>query len=257
MKRSAITLVLLALAIGANAAGIAWAKAYDSAKASATSSGKLIMIDFYTDWCGWCKKLDADTYPAAAVVAQSTKFVPVKLNAEKDPEGIRLAKKFKVDGYPTILFIDSNENLAYKIVGYEPANDFAASMAKAATIRQDKAKFQKALSANPNDFDAMVGLAGVYAATGSIDKAAALTDRAANVVGDTMRSRMLDAYNVVGDGYQNDNQIPKAIPYFQKAIDPNHPKQAAYARISLATCYFASQQPKQAVPYLESLLKMG
>jgi len=257
MKRGFIALVLLGLAVaGANAAGIAWAKAYDSAKTSSRSTGKLMMIDMYTDWCGWCKKLDSDTYPAPAVVSQSTKFVPVKLNAEKDAEGIRLAKKFQVNGYPTILFIDSNENLVYKIVGYEPAEAFAQSMAKAASIPKDKAKYSKELKSNPNDADALLGLAGVYASTGEVEKAGAMVDRAAKISGSS-ESKLLDAYNAVGDGYQNGNQIPTAVTYFKRAIKSNFPKQAAYARISLAACYFQMQQPSEAVPYLQALLAMG
>ncbi|MFI5385587.1 MAG: thioredoxin family protein [Fimbriimonadales bacterium] len=132
MKRSIITVIVLAVAVAAYAAGISWAKAYSTAKSQAKSSHKLIMIDFYTDWCGWCKKLDSDTYPSPQVVKESKNFVSVKLDAEKDADGVRLAKKFGINGYPTILFIDANENLAYKIVGYEPAKKFAADMATAA-----------------------------------------------------------------------------------------------------------------------------
>lgn len=257
MKRSIISVLFVAAALGASAAGINWHKAYDTAKNEAKSSGKLMMIDFYTDWCGWCKKLDADTYPAQEVVKQSVKFVPIKLDAEKDAEGVRLAKKFGIDGYPTILFIDGNENLVYKVVGYEPAKQFAVSMGKAATIRSDKAKYESQVKANPGSFTALVGLAGVYSTTGNLTKAAELTDRAAKVAkpGDT--GKLLDAYNAAGDGFQNANDIAKALGYFEKAINPRFPKQAAYARVSIAACYLQEQKPKNAVPYLQALLKMG
>lgn len=135
MKRSIVTALVLGAAIAAYAAGISWAKGYGAAKSQARSTHKLIMIDFYTGWCGWCKKLDSDTYPAAEVVKQSKKFISIKLDAEKDADGIRLAKKFSVDGFPTILFIDANEKLAYKIVGYEPPKDFAAEMVKASKAK--------------------------------------------------------------------------------------------------------------------------
>src|ERR1019366_1427695 len=96
MKRFLLPLLLLTTAaVGAQASEIGWKKGYDTAAAEAKSSGKLIMIDMYTDWCVWCKRLDSDTYPAAEVVKQSEKFVPIKLNAEKDADGIRLAKKVK------------------------------------------------------------------------------------------------------------------------------------------------------------------
>jgi thiol-disulfide isomerase/thioredoxin len=259
MKRIGLPLLLPALLVMSAYAGsssIGWKKAYAVATAEAKSSGKLIMIDFYTDWCGWCKKLDADTYPAPEVVKESESFVPIKLNAEKDADGIRLAKKFGINGYPTILFLDANENLAYKVVGYESAADFAKSMTKAATIRQDTAKFKAALKSNPNDFDALIGLAGVEASMGNPDVAAGYVDRASKSGASAKTGKLLDAYNAVGDGYQNSNQLDKAISYFTKAIAPSFDSQAAYARISIAVCYASSGKLPQAKPYLEALVKM-
>ena len=258
MTKHLLAFLLLASGIaGAHASEIGWKKGYDSATAEAKSSGKLIMIDFYTDWCGWCKKLDADTYPAPEVVKQSESFIPIKLNAEKDADGIRLAKKFKVDGYPTVLFIDSDENLAYRIVGYAPAKEFAASMSKAATIRADKAKFAAALKANPHNFEALVGMSGIDAATGEFVAAGELVLRAAAASTPAQKGALLSAYNAVGDGFQNGGQLDKAIPFFLKAIDPGFPEQTAYARISVAECYAQAGKPKAAIPYLKDLLKAG
>jgi len=214
------------------------------------------MIDFYTDWCGWCKKLDADTYPAPTVVKQSEKFVPIKLNAEKDPDGIRLAKKFGVNGYPTVLFIDGNENLVYKVVGYSPPKEFADSMSKASTIRQDRSKFKAELKANPKNFDGLVGMASIDASTGDTSAAARFVDSAPTGVTGAKRGKLLAAYNAVGDGFQNSNQYDKAITYFSKAIDPKFTSQTAYARISIAVCYLSSGKKEEAKPYLEALLKM-
>ena len=259
MKRIVLPLLLSAAFVtGAHAgsSSIGWKKAYPGAIAEAKSSGKLIMIDFYTDWCGWCKKLDSDTYPAPAVVKESEKFVPIKLDAEKDADGVRLAKKFGINGYPTILFIDGNENLAYKVVGYEPPADFAKSLTKAATIREDKAKYKAAIAAKPNDFNALVGLAGIEASMGDVDVAAGRVDQAAKSVTPANRGKLLDAYNAIGDGYQNGGKLDKAIPYFTKAIAPGFDSQSAYARISIAACYMQSNKLSEAKPYLEALVKM-
>lgn len=257
MKKLFLPLLLMAAAIGAQASEIGWKKAYDAATAESKSSGKLIMIDFYTDWCGWCKKLDADTYPAPEVVKASEAFVPIKLNAEKDADGIRLAKKFGINGYPTVLFIDSDENLVYKVVGYAPAKPFAESMAKAASIREDRAKYDAALKANPNDFAALAGMAGVEAATGNVTQAASLVAKAAPLATADTKGQLLTAYNAVGDGFQNANKLPEAIAQFQKAIEPGYPNQAEYARISIAVCYAQIGTPKLAIPYLKDLLHAG
>jgi thiol-disulfide isomerase/thioredoxin len=45
---------------------------------------KLIIVDFYTDWCGWCKRLDNETYKDPEVVALMNKyFYPIKFDAEQ------------------------------------------------------------------------------------------------------------------------------------------------------------------------------
>ena len=44
---------------------------------------KPMFIDVYTDWCGWCKKMDASTFQDASIARYlNSNFYPVKLNAE-------------------------------------------------------------------------------------------------------------------------------------------------------------------------------
>src|SRR5579862_545686 len=106
-------------------AAVDWQTSYDTALAKAKKDNKLVMIDLYTDWCGWCKKLDKDTYSDKDVEAKLTKdFVAVKLNPEKSAENAKLSQRFGTTGYPHIVFINSAGNKVSEIGGYLPPKDF-------------------------------------------------------------------------------------------------------------------------------------
>lgn len=110
---------------------ISWIKEdYASALAEANEDGKLLMIDVYTEWCGPCKMLDSDTFPKKEVVDKSANFVMLKLDAEKG-QGPDVAKKFGVDAYPTILFVDGKGNLVHTTLGFVEAPVMVQEMDKA------------------------------------------------------------------------------------------------------------------------------
>ncbi len=94
---------------------------YDGALAQAKSDRKLVMLDVYTDWCGWCKKLDRDVYSDSRVAAALKDVIPVKVNAEKGGEDV--ARRYAVEGFPTILFVDANGQVVKRIDGYVDADE--------------------------------------------------------------------------------------------------------------------------------------
>jgi thiol:disulfide interchange protein len=95
--------------------------------------GQIVMVDVYTDWCGWCKKLDRETYSDGRVRAALRDFVPIKVNAEKG--GRSVAERYGVDGFPTILFVAADGRVVRKVQGYVDADEMLrilASMRKPA-----------------------------------------------------------------------------------------------------------------------------
>ena len=99
-------------------------------------------------------------------------------------------------------------------------------------------------------------MAGIEASKGNLDDAAADVDKGAKGVSAADRGKLLDAYNAMGDDYQNAGKMDKAVPYFSKAIAEGFDTQTEYARISIAMCFAQSNKLAQAKPYLEALLKM-
>jgi thiol:disulfide interchange protein len=129
MKRSGMILAVLLLTTAARAADLTWEHDYDKALASAKESKKIVMVDLYTDWCGWCKRLDRDVFANPDIQVKLAKnFVPLKINPEKSQKGSELAGKFKLRGYPYIAFIDADGNKISVIEGYLPAADFGNAL---------------------------------------------------------------------------------------------------------------------------------
>ena len=130
MKRFTVTAVAILTATCAFAAELQWQADYDKALAAAKSAKKIVMVDLYTDWCGWCKKLDRDVYANTDVKSKLAKdFVSLKINPEKSKKGMELARSFGTRGYPHIVFLDANGKKISEIVGYVPADKFGEKLA--------------------------------------------------------------------------------------------------------------------------------
>jgi thiol-disulfide isomerase/thioredoxin len=85
---------------------------------------KTIFIDIYTTWCTPCKIMDKDVFSQGAVGTKyNDNFICYKVDAEKG-EGIILAKKFGVSSFPTLLYVDAEENIIQKREGAMPLADF-------------------------------------------------------------------------------------------------------------------------------------
>ena len=94
----------------------------EAARAEAGTRDTMVMIEFYADWCNWCRRLDADTFSVPEVQRELARFVSIKLNGEKG--GAELAARFGIDSYPTLIFLDPNGKEMDRILGYLPPDRF-------------------------------------------------------------------------------------------------------------------------------------
>lgn len=105
---------------------------------------KKIFVDVYTDWCGWCKVMDKNTFndPHVAKILNE-RFYPVKFNAEQK-EDVTFAGhtfKFVENGrsgyhelaasllnnqlsYPTVVFLTEDFKMIQPLPGYRKADEF-------------------------------------------------------------------------------------------------------------------------------------
>jgi thioredoxin-related protein len=143
MKQTQTFLFFLCLSFALNGAiqaqeQIQWMK-FEEAVAANANNPKMILVDVYTDWCGWCKKMDKDTFTDPRVVAHLKKnFYAVKLNAEdtkrrfpfmgKTFSEAEMAVAMRVNSYPNFVVIEPGlQNLA-QLPGYREPADFLAGL---------------------------------------------------------------------------------------------------------------------------------
>ena len=129
MKAFFSLLTLIALTSISSAAKEGWLDDLEKAKAQAKAENKKILLDFTgSDWCGWCKKLDAEVFSQQAFKDYAAKhLVLVEVDFPRSfqlPEATKkqndeLAKKFKVQGYPTIVITTASGTKRGEL-GYMP-----------------------------------------------------------------------------------------------------------------------------------------
>jgi thiol:disulfide interchange protein DsbD len=106
----------------------------ETALAQAKASNRTVMVDFYADWCVSCKEMERYTFTDERVHAalDGTLLLQADVTAN-DERDQALLQYFGIFGPPTIVFYsgDGNEREAYRIVGYMPAEDFAAHASSA------------------------------------------------------------------------------------------------------------------------------
>ncbi|MFN0244095.1 MAG: thioredoxin family protein [Planctomycetota bacterium] len=101
---------------------------------AARSERKVVMIDFFTTWCGPCKRLDRDTWPNEQVRTwMRDNVIALKVDAELD---LPLARRFNIRSYPTIQFLSADALPIAELHGYLPPREFV-QRARAALERAD------------------------------------------------------------------------------------------------------------------------
>lgn len=137
LKYILLTISLLTASIAFSQETIKW-YTWEEGMMKADEESKKIFVDLYTDWCGWCKKMDKATFQNPLVVEYINKhYVAIKFNAEQKTEidfnnkthkyikgGRRGYHNLAAEltngklSYPTVVFMDEEKKVIQAIRGF-------------------------------------------------------------------------------------------------------------------------------------------
>lgn len=127
---------------------------YNEVLEKAKKENKIVMIDFFTDWCKWCLELDKKVYTDINVANfANMNQINWKIDAEKG-EGPELTKKYKITGYPTIVFVNYDGTEIDRIIGYIHAKEFYEVMKDYNEGKNTKGSLNKILKKDPTNPEA-------------------------------------------------------------------------------------------------------
>jgi thiol:disulfide interchange protein DsbD len=108
-------------------------EAFEKTLARARAEGKPVLIDFYADWCAACKELERETYPSPEVLAETERFLNIKIDATNSEDALdALMDHFGVQGLPTVAFVSSKGELLRnpRVTGFLEPRPFAEQLKK-------------------------------------------------------------------------------------------------------------------------------
>ena len=145
MKKILSLTLFAALLVGASAQ-IDWKTIEQASNTDSKGNTKLYFVDFYTSWCGWCKKMDRETFthPVVAKIL-NTYYIPVKFDAEGTAEFTWDGNKYSnlapvaggrpsthsfakatlgtKMGFPSFGLFNTNQSRLTIVQGYQSADD--------------------------------------------------------------------------------------------------------------------------------------
>ena len=148
MRRLVFFSLFALLLAGVSQGQVKWQPVEQAAATDLKTNRKLFLIDFSTSWCGYCKKMDQETFTDPVVAAILNKYyIPVHFNAEGNDTftwaGVKYAGTNSLNsktntphsftravlgqriGYPSFAIFGANQSLVQILQGYQSAYDFS------------------------------------------------------------------------------------------------------------------------------------
>ena len=93
---------------------------YEEGMALGKKLGKKVFIEFYADWCGFCRMMEGSTFKDANVIAILNRdFIPVRVHSDREQD---IASKYDIQALPNIAFVSEDGVRLGTVPGYIPSD---------------------------------------------------------------------------------------------------------------------------------------
>lgn len=122
-----VSLLVIAVAVSSlkdnktadNTHSLKWGTDLNQSVQESKATNKSIFVDFYADWCAYCREMDEGTYTDPQVKEKlSQNYVLLKVDVDENPS---VSSKYQAYSLPTMIIIDPNGNEIKRIIGYQNA----------------------------------------------------------------------------------------------------------------------------------------
>ncbi|HEX6739921.1 MAG TPA: thioredoxin family protein [Vicinamibacteria bacterium] len=161
---------------------IRWERNFDEALKKAKAARKPLLVDFWAEWCGWCRRLDRTTYIDPQVVRiTGDHFIAVKVNTEGSAKEIDVAVRYDVSTLPTIAFLSPAGRPLARLNGFQGPSQFPRSLEAAREVAARVGGWEQMLERDRDDVAALQGLGVHLFEQDAYRESAELLERAAKL----------------------------------------------------------------------------
>jgi thiol-disulfide isomerase/thioredoxin len=105
-----------------------WTSDVEAAIERAEETDRMLLVDLYADWCGWCKVLERKVFATPEFQRFAERFVLLRVDTEDGAEGTLLKARYRVSSLPTTLILDADMVQAGAVTGFKPPAEFIAAV---------------------------------------------------------------------------------------------------------------------------------
>jgi len=195
-----------------------WEPSFEKALKKAKLDNKPVMIDFWAEWCLWCRRLHQTTYRDPKVSLLLENFVVVQVDTEGNPKEVAVARHYEVTSLPTVAFVSPRGRQIFRLSGFQGPGEFPHTLESAKQTASMVMAWEDSIERDPHDAEALMRLAVHLLDQDLYEEGRDLLLKARSVdferpLGDRKRTRLL-----LGIIRYDDKQYPEAEAVLKEAM---------------------------------------